>query len=84
MDSIDHYKNISLTPSNCPWQTDLQLNLETWKQIANETTTDEILRQKKPLKFRLDYLQMFVEKAKISLKKRSQQEILLQTGLISP
>ena len=83
MDSLDHYKKSLSTPTNLPWQTDLQLNLETWRLIVNEGDTDQILLQKKPLKLQLDYLQIFLEKAKVSMKKRSQQEILLQNKSIS-
>ena len=84
MESLDHYKRTLSTATNLPWQADLQLNLETWRLIANEGDAEQILLQKKPLKLQLDYLHIFLEKAKISMKKRSQQEILLQNKSITP
>lgn len=60
-----------------PWQSDLQLNLETWKQLAKDGDRKDILISSKPLKFNLEYLQEFVEKAKTFLKKRSQHDLLL-------
>ena len=60
-----------------PWHYDLQLNLETWKQISKTNDIEKLIITKKPLKLNLDYLQEYVEKSKILLKKRSQHDLLL-------
>ncbi|CAF0901863.1 unnamed protein product [Adineta steineri] len=65
------------TTSTFPWQYDLQLNLETWRQIAKEGDIQQVWLQRKPLKLNFQYLETYVEKAKNYLKKRSQQEVLL-------
>jgi hypothetical protein len=65
------------TTNTFPWQYDLQINLETWRQISKHGDIEEILINKKPLKFNSDYLQIYVEKTKNSLKKRSQHDQLL-------
>ncbi len=79
MDSLDlNSKCISMKTTNTfPWQYDLQINLETWRQISKHGDIEEILINKKPLKFNSDYLQIYVEKTKNSLKKRSQHDQLL-------
>ncbi|CAF2958137.1 unnamed protein product [Rotaria sp. Silwood2] len=80
MDSLDH--NSKLAPikniSTCPWQYDLQLNLETWRQISKDNDVEQILISKKPFKLNFEYLQTYVEKAKDRLKRRSQHELLLR------
>ena len=79
LDSLDHIKkesSASVLPI-VPWQSDLQLNLETWKQLAKDGDRNAMIVSSKPLKFNLEYLQDFVEKAKTFLKKRSQQDLLL-------
>lgn len=79
MDSLDH--NSKLTPLKIihtfSWQYDLQLNLETWKQVAKDNDNQRILLSRKPLKLDLEYLQKYVDKAKECLKRRSQHELLL-------
>lgn len=79
MDSLDHTKKESSATTNntIPWQHDLQLNLETWKQVAKHGDIKQLIISKKPLKFNFEYLQEFVEKAKTCLKKRSQHDLLL-------
>lgn len=64
--------------TNFPWLYDLQLNLEIWKQVAKEEELDSVLLSRKPLKFNVEYLEKFIEKAKLHLKRRSQHELLLQ------
>ncbi len=54
-----------------PWQHDLQLNLETWKQIAKNGDIKQIILSQKPLKLNIKYLEEYVEKTKVLLKKRS-------------
>ncbi|CAF4130745.1 unnamed protein product, partial [Rotaria magnacalcarata] len=80
MDSLDH--NSKLSPITAihtfPWQYDLQLNLETWRQVAKDNDNQRILLSQKPLKLNTEYLQTYVEKAKEYLKKRSQHESLLR------
>jgi hypothetical protein len=77
MDSLDlNTKSISIK-TTFPWQYDLQLNLETWRHISKHGDIEAILINKKPLKFNFDYLQMYVEQTKNSLKKRSQHDLLL-------
>ncbi len=79
MDSLDlHATCLSTKTTNTfPWQYDLQLNLETWRQISKYGDSKQIIINKKPLKLNFDYLQIFLEKTKNSLKKRSQHELLL-------
>jgi hypothetical protein len=60
-----------------PWQNDLQLNLETWKQVAKHADMQRIVVSRKPLQLNVNYLQEYVEKAKASLKKRSLHNQLL-------
>ncbi|CAF4263347.1 unnamed protein product [Rotaria magnacalcarata] len=80
MDSLDH--NSKLSPITAihtfPWQYDLQLNLETWRQVAKDNDNQRILLSQKPLKLNTEYLQTYVEKAKEYLKKRTQHESLLR------
>lgn len=88
MDSLDHKQKDSLTATNLlshslPWQYDLQLNLEIWKQIAKHGDIKKLTIEKKPLKLNFDYLQEYVEKAKAILKKRSQHDLLLNYTLSS-
>ena len=64
-----------MTNSTLPWQHDLQLNLETWKKVAEDNNLSQIVLTKKPLKLNVDYLQEYVEKAKIILKTRSQHDL---------
>ena len=79
MDSLDNNLKLPSTkPTNtCPWQNDLQLNLETWRQISKDGDVQRTVIRRKPLKLNFEYLETYVEKAKNCLKKRSQQEILL-------
>ncbi len=79
LDSLDHHqKQSSATATHTlPWHYDLQLNLETWKQISKTNDIEKLIITKKPLKLNLDYLQEYVEKSKILLKKRSQHDLLL-------
>jgi hypothetical protein len=79
MDSLDLdcQRTSMKTTNTSPWHYDLQLNLETWRQIAKIGDIDRILLRKKPLRLNFDYIQTYVEKAKNCLKKRSQHELLL-------
>jgi len=79
MDSLDYNcKHTAIKPINTfPWQYDLQLNLETWRQISKYGDIEDVLINKKPLKLNFDYLQQYVDKTKNSLKKRSQNDLLL-------
>jgi len=79
MDSLDYNcKHTSIKSINTfPWQYDLQLNLETWRQISKYGDIEDVLINKKPLKLNFDYLQQYVDKTKNSLKKRSQNDLLL-------
>ena len=80
MDSLDHIKKESSSASlshSLPWQYDLQLNFETWKQLAKDGDAKKLILSSKPLKFDLEYLQDFLEKSKTFLKKRSQHDLLL-------
>jgi hypothetical protein len=79
LDSLDRNSKFASTkPTNTfPWQYDLQLNLETWRQISKNDDFQRILINRKPLKLNFEYLQTYVEKAKNCLKKRSQHELLL-------
>ncbi|UJR37749.1 hypothetical protein I4U23_030443 [Adineta vaga] len=72
-----------LSQCTIPWQYDLQLNLETWKQVSQHADMQQIILNRKPLQLNLDYLREFVEKAKICLKKRSQHDQLLNQTLPS-
>lgn len=69
MDSLEHNsKLVSLKTTNMlPGQSDLQLNLETWRQLSEDNDTERILITKKPVKLNLDYLQTYVKKAKVHL-----------------
>ncbi|CAF4957033.1 unnamed protein product, partial [Rotaria socialis] len=71
------------TTTKLPWQYDLQLNLETWKQVAKSGDVQKLIIDKKPLKLDLIYLQEYVEKAEKILKKRSQHDLLLACTLTS-
>lgn len=80
LDSLDHIKKESSSASlahSVPWQYDLQLNFETWKQIAKDGDGKKVILTSKPLKFNLEYLHDFLEKSKTLLKKRSQHDLLL-------
>ncbi|CAF1293321.1 unnamed protein product [Rotaria sp. Silwood1] len=79
MDSLDHNSKLTIkTMPAFPWQHDLQLNLETWRQVSKENDVQQILICKKPLKLNSEYLQIYVDKAKDRLKRRSQHELLLR------
>ena len=43
-------------------QTNLQLNLSIWREIGQSDQKNEIILQKKPLKFNFDYLQIHVNR----------------------
>ena len=79
MESLDRQPKAATnkTVQAYPWQVDLQLNLETWRQISSHAEQEKLIIQKKPLKLNVEYLQSYVEKAKNCLKKRSQHELLL-------
>lgn len=78
IDSLDRVqKEPSTTTPTVPWQHDLQLNLEVWKQVAKYGDLKNVVINTKPLKLNTEYLQEFVEKAKAVLKKRSQHDLLL-------
>ncbi len=80
IDSLDHINKESssaTTTQTLPWQYDLQLNLETWKQVAKHGDIKQTVLSQKPLKLNLEYLQEYVERAKTCLKKRSQHDLLL-------
>lgn len=66
-----------------PWQNDLQLNLETWKQVAKHADMQRVVVSRQPLQLNADYLLEFVEKAKLSLKRRSLHEQLLNHSVSS-
>ncbi len=85
IDSLDHIQKESSATANhtIPWQQDLQLNLETWKQVAKNGDMKNITLSQKPLKLNLEYLQEYVEIAKASLKKRSQHDLLLNLAASS-
>jgi hypothetical protein len=79
MDSLDYnskFTSMKIT-NTFPWQNDLQLNLETWRQVLKYGDIEQVLIKRKPLKLNFDYLQIYVEKTKNSLKKRSQHDLLL-------
>jgi len=78
MDSLDYNcKHTAIKPINTfPWQYDLQLNLETWRQVSKNEDVERVILKRKPLKLNFEYLETYVEKAKNSLKKRSQHELL--------
>ncbi|CAF4997406.1 unnamed protein product [Rotaria sp. Silwood1] len=79
MGSLDHNSKLTIkTMPAFPWQHDLQLNLETWRQVSKENDVQQILICKKPLKLNSEYLQIYVDKAKDRLKRRSQHELLLR------
>ncbi|CAF4312003.1 unnamed protein product, partial [Rotaria sordida] len=80
IDSLDHSSKLTTTKtiSTFPWQYDLQLNLETWRQVSKDNDVQQIVINKKPLKLNLENLQTYVEKAKDRLKRRSQHELLLR------
>ncbi|CAF1346234.1 unnamed protein product [Rotaria sordida] len=80
IDSLDHSSKLTTTKTipTFPWQYDLQLNLETWRQVSKDNDVQQILINKKPLKLNLENLQTYVEKAKDRLKRRSQHELLLR------
>jgi len=82
MDSLDHNSKGNSTNANnkinFPWLLDLQLNLEIWKLVAKDGDLHDVLLSRKPLKFNVEYLEKFIEKAKLNLKRRSQHELLLQ------
>jgi hypothetical protein len=61
------------------WQNDLQLNLEIWKQIAQHADPREIIVSRNPLKLNIDYIEMFVEKAKTHLNRCSQHDLLIHS-----
>ncbi|CAF0780327.1 unnamed protein product [Adineta steineri] len=82
IDSLENVKKdtsatANLTNPIIPWQNDLQLNLETWKQISKHADMEQMILSRKPFKLNFDYLQEYVEKAKTFLKKRSQHDLLL-------
>ena len=79
MESLDGQPRTAAnkTVQTYPWQSDLQLNLETWRQISSDVQQQRLIIQKKPLKLNVEYLQTYVDKAKNCLKKRSQHELLL-------
>ncbi|CAF3581747.1 unnamed protein product [Rotaria socialis] len=90
IDCLDHKQKESsssatttTTTTKLPWQYDLQLNLETWKQVAKSGDVQKLIIDKKPLKLDLIYLQEYVEKAEKILKKRSQHDLLLACTLTS-
>ena len=74
IDSLDHIQK-QLSPTTklnnhtLPWQYNLQLNLETWKQIAKNGDLKQITLSRKPLKFNFFYLQEYVDQAKVILKR---------------
>jgi hypothetical protein len=78
MDSLDlNSKHTTTKIANTfPWQYDLQLNLETWRQVSKNEDVQQVVLKRKPLKLNFEYLETYVEKAKNSLKKRSQHELL--------
>jgi hypothetical protein len=82
IDSLDQISKDSVAVNTStailPWQHDLQLNLETWKQIAQHADHQQILLTRKPLKLNFNYLQAFVEKAQASLRIRSQHHLLME------
>ncbi|CAF1394493.1 unnamed protein product [Adineta ricciae] len=79
MDSLDDNSKLTAakSSSSSPWQFDLQLNLETWREIVKNGDVQRAIVQRKPLKLNFEYLEIYVEKAKNYLKKRSQQDVLL-------
>ncbi len=79
MDSLDLNSKLTTTKTinTFPWQYDLQLNLETWRQISKNEDVQRVVITRKPLKLNHEYLETYVEKAKNCLKKRSQHELLL-------
>jgi len=80
MDSFDLTNRFFLLKSssnNVPWQDDLRLNLEIWRLISKQADEEQIVLSKKPLKLNFSYLQMFANKTRHSMKKRSQHDILL-------
>ncbi|CAF3441032.1 unnamed protein product [Rotaria sp. Silwood1] len=88
IDSLDYVQKESTATTNLnnytlPWQYDLQLNLETWKQVLKNDDLKKIIANKKPLKLNHSYLQEYVDKAKTVLRKRSQHDLLLHCTLSS-
>ena len=77
---MDPHDRSSKQAASFPWQAHLQINLETWRQISNNDETERIILHKKPLKLDLNYLQTYADRAKNSLKRRSQHELLLSTS----
>ncbi|CAF2862931.1 unnamed protein product [Rotaria sp. Silwood2] len=88
IDSLDSSQKESTATTNLnnytlPWQYDLQLNLETWKQISKNGDLKKVIATKKPLKLNHSYIQEYIEKAKTVLRKRSQHDLLLNCTLSS-